>query len=323
MKNHNDYLHELTTSGEFRLARLEIPDIDNEPVIRVNAPDIVEQEQCLFHRDVAAAVDYLDILHAYVLSGVNERRPAPVVRFADGEYAFYRYSLECNGLYRQAESKGAIRRAMPLHIAAFRSLSESGKLAPLVFPGNVARQPKRGLFAFLRRSGEEGVAVSFLNFLRDNGIRLTDANYVPFYAVYAYLTSEAFARLADKRKLCILNADSNPEACRQWFARFASEPTISCIDIPAEYVATQWETMRADVLKRVPPDTDICLTGAGVGALLVCCDVAARFRIPVIDAGHVLNMMNGREDKSNGARLYTIRKSKGPLPGAPSRTPSP
>jgi hypothetical protein len=37
--------------------------------------------------------------------------------------------------------------------------------------------------------------------------------------------------------------------------------------------------------------------------------VAKRFSIPAIDAGHVLNMMNDRVDKSNGARLYTLWKN--------------
>ena len=317
MEIRHDYLQELTASGEFRFARLDLPDIDNEPVLAVNAPAMAEEEVCLFHRSVTAAVEYQEMLHSYLLASLAERRPAPVVRFADGEYAFYRMSLECNGLYRQAESKRAIRRALPLHVSALRSLAQGGKLAPLVFPGNVAPRPRRGLFSFLGPSQEPGHAAAFLDFLAANAVALTGANYLPFYAVYAYLTSEAFARLCDGRKLCILNADADPKACSRWFARFASTPTISSIDLPAEYVATRWERIRGDVLDRVPPDTEICLSGAGVGALLVCCDVASRFLIPAIDAGHVLNMMNGRVDKSNGARLYTLRKAQGPRAGAP------
>ena len=56
----------------------------------------------------------------------------------------------------------------------------------------------------------------------------------------------------------------------------------------------------------IPQDVDLCLLGAGIGALLACVDVAETFNVPAIDAGHVLNMMNAREDKSNGARMYTI-----------------
>jgi len=68
--------------------------------------------------------------------------------------------------------------------------------------------------------------------------------------------------------------------------------------------------MKEHILSQVPSDVDLCLVGAGVGSTLVCVDAAAKFCIPALDAGHVLNMMNGREDKSNGPRLYTIRKDK-------------
>lgn len=314
MRNDREYVHELLDDGEFRLSRLDLPDIDNEPVIRVNVPGIVEQETCLFHHSVAEGVDYLDLLHNFVERGMTERRPAPVIRFADGEYAFYQFTLGCNGLYRQAESVAAIRKAMPLHIDAFKRLTGSGKMAPLIFPGNIGRGRKRTFRSFFRRS-EEVSSASFLNFLQEHGIALTGENYIPFYAVYAYLTSEAFARLVDGRKLCILNAEYNPDACRDWFARFASKPEIVFIEIPAEYVATRWDAMREGILGRIPPDTDLCLAGAGVGALMVCVDVAARCAIPVLDAGHVLNMMNGREDKSKGLRMYTLRKSEGRMTG--------
>jgi len=319
MRNDREYLNELLNGEEFRLARLDLPDIDNEPVIRANVPEIVKQETCLFHRGVADGSDYLDILHHYIRAGMEERRPAPVVRFADGEYAFYQFTLGCNGLYRQAESVAAIRRAIPLHIEALRRLAAGGKMAPLIFPGNIGREKRRGILSLFRRS-EEVSAASFLNFLQSHGIALTGENYIPFYAVYAYLTSEAFARLVDGRKLCILNAEYNPEACRDWFARFASKPEIVFIEIPAEYVATRWEAMREGILGRIPPDTDLCLVGAGVGALMVCVDAAARCAMPVLDAGHVLNMMNGREDKSNGLRMYTLRKSTERTAGA---TPEP
>jgi hypothetical protein len=56
----------------------------------------------------------------------------------------------------------------------------------------------------------------------------------------------------------------------------------------------------------IPSDTDICLVGAGIGALLVAVDVSKKFNIPAIDGGHILNMMNSREDKSNGDRMFTL-----------------
>ena len=75
-------------------------------------------------------------------------------------------------------------------------------------------------------------------------------------------------------------------------------------------MATQWSSIKEGILKQIPPDLDLCLVGAGIGSLLVCVDVSNQFSIPAIDAGHILNMMNGRADKSGGARLYTIRETR-------------
>ncbi len=128
--------------------------------------------------------------------------------------------------------------------------------------------------------------------------------------VYAYLSSPEFAAALNEKKICILNSEYNPEQCLNWFAQFHSHPHLTFVDIPAQYVATRWEKNKKEILDKIPSDAVLCLAGAGVGALLICADVARSFSIPVIDAGHVLNMMNGRVDKSNGARLYTLRKTQ-------------
>ena len=201
---------------------------------------------------------------------------------------------------------------MPLHSDALRRLAQAGQLAPLIFPGNDGGGERKGLLSFLRRSSPDPSSATFLNFLRDNGITLSGDNYLPFYVVYAYLTSATFARLVDGRRLAILNSDFDEAACRAWFARFSSRPELSFTKIPAEYIATRWEKMREDILARIPSDADLCLVGAGVGALPLCVDVAERLSIPVLDAGHVLNMMNARQDKSKGLRLYTLWKTAGP-----------
>jgi hypothetical protein len=300
------YLERLQQSGRFRFKKLLIKDIDNAPVLKMNTPQMADEEICLFHHNVLTGDDYLTILHHTISRGLLERKTAPIVRFADGEYAFYNYDLSCNGLYRQAESIDAIKKAMPMHIRAIRTLAGSGKLSPLIFPGNVTHK-KKGLFKFFPRSKEESSAATFLNILFHNEIELTAENYIPFYVVYAYLTSEDFIRLVDGKRVCILNAEFNGESCTKWFARFSSHPYLSFVEIPAEYIATRWEAMKERILKQISPDADICIVGAGIGSLTVCVDVAERFSIPAIDAGHVLNMMNDRVDKSNGARLYTIR----------------
>ena len=301
------YLDSLISNQTFRFDKLTLNGIDNTPILKVNVPEIIEQETCLFHRDISDGDGYFEMLHNFIKSGISTRRTAPVVRFADGEYAFYQNSLHCNGLYQQAESVESIKKAMPIHIEALKILAKSGKFASLIYPGNV-RQEKKGVFSFFRKSKEDDSALKFIEFLFNYNIKLTNKNYIPFYIVYAYLTSNDFGNLVNGKSICIISSECNMDACKQWFVKFSSYPDIVFAEIPDSYVATRWESIKEKTLNQIPSDIDLCLVGAGVGSLLVCVDVATKFSIPAIDAGHVLNMMNGREDKSNGPRLYTIHK---------------
>lgn len=287
----------------FRFASLVVAGIDNSRAVERFGPGIRAEEVCLFHEEVASGDAYTEMLGERVTTGMRNRTGTPIVRFADGEYAFYRGSLRCNGLYEQAESVEAIRKAIPAHAEDLRYVAETGLLAPLVFPGNVAR--KRAPFPrFWKSVGDDGAA-RFLEFLREHGVRLTRTNYIPFYVVYAYLTSGAFAAAVDGKKVCILNSDIHLPSCTAWFFALSSRPVLVPVPIPASYVATRWDSMRDEVLRTVPPDADLCLVGAGVGALRVCADIGRRFSIPALDAGHALNMMNDMEKKSDGARLFT------------------
>ena len=302
------YLERLISNQTFRFDTLALNGIDNTPILKVNVPEMIEQETCLFHRDIFDGDGYFEMLHNFIKTGISTRRAAPIVRFADGEYAFYQNSLHCNGLYQQAESVESIKKAMPIHVEALKILAKSGKIGPLICPGNV-RQKKNGVFSFFCRSKGDGSALKFIEFLFNHNIELTNKNYIPFYIVYAYLTSNDFGNLVNGKKICIISSEYNMDACTQWFAQFSSHPDIVFTEIPGSYVATHWESMKENVLSQIPSNIDLCLVGAGIGSLLVCVDMANRFSIPAIDAGHVLNMMNGREDKSNGPRLYTIHKA--------------
>lgn len=296
----------LTGTTRFRFDALAVTGIDNSPVVERFGPGIRDQETCLLHEAVPSGDACVGMLAERVRKGMSERVGTPVVRFADGEYAYYGLSLGCNGLYEQAESVEAIRKSIPAHAEDLRYVAGTGILAPLVFPGNIG--PARRKFpAFWKRSGEDGAA-RFLEFLRGHGVLFGGTNYVPFYVVYAYLTSRAFAASVDGRKVCILNSDIDMASCVAWFSALASRPSLVPVPIPASYVATRWNSMRDEVLRAVPPDTDLCLVGAGVGALRVCADLSRRFSIPALDAGHALNMMNDMEKKSMGPRLYTMHR---------------
>jgi hypothetical protein len=295
------------SGGErFHFARLSIAGIDNEPVLAINAPGQREEEICLFHKSVASGDAYMGLLAGRIEAGLKKHVPLPVVRFADGEYAFYSGSLKCNGLYRQAESVAAIKAAFPAHVEALSYLAASGIVAPLVFPGNT--RERRGLRALFGKGDGKDLAIQFLKLLAHNHIQLTETNYIPFYCVYSYLSSTRFAQAVDGKTVCIVNSDFNAAACAAWFERAGSHPKLVHVPIAASYVATQWDSMREAVFRSVPENPDCFMVGAGVGALQICVDAARRFSVPAMDSGHILNMMNDMESKSAGPRLYTFRR---------------
>lgn len=304
-RQQGDHLDRLLAQDGFAFAPLQIEGIDNGPVIRRFGQQMAREETCLMHRDAAGGDGYLQRLHTFIEARLSSPRPGPVVRFADGEYAFYRGSLDCNGLYRQADSKAGIRRAIPFHVAALKTLVDQGLAAPLIFPGNTDPVPAWPLSWLNRRQGATG-GRAFLRFLDDSGIILSAASYLPFYVVYAYLTSPRFAALVDGRRLCLVNADWNADACERFFERRGARPRLSYARIPDALVAVHWPRMRDALMTAVPRDADIFLVGAGVGALPVCVDLAVETGRPVIDAGHVVNMMNDMAAKSNGARMYSL-----------------
>lgn len=299
-------LEHLLGSKHFRYARLAIEGIDNEPVFARNAPGQREEEICLFHESVSSGDAYIALLADRIEAGIKNRSSLPVVRFADGEYAFYSGSLKCNGLYRQAESVSDIKAAFPAHAEALRYLAASGIMAPLIFPGNT--RERRGLRALFGKKDGRDWAIHFLKFLACHKIRLAQTNYIPFYCVYAYLSSTRFAKAVDGKTVCVVNSDFNEAACTAWFERAGSRPKLVHVPIPASYVATQWGSMREEAFRHVPEKPDCFMVGAGVGALEVCVDAARRFSAPAIDSGHILNMMNDLESKSAGPRLYTFRR---------------
>lgn len=294
--------HHLQT-GEFVFQKLVISGIDNKAILSKGIPGMPDREYNLFHKSISSGDDYVALLARRFRSAMENRQPFPVARFADGEYAFYAESLKCNGLYKQAESVDAIRSALPFHISALRELSKSGMLAPLVYAGNI-RRPNLLHRLFGRRYYDDE-APGFLEFLKKQDIALTGSNYVPFYVVYAYFSSPRFAEDMDGRTICIVNPDFNLSECTAWFAKAASFPRLYHVPIADSYVATQWKALREKVVQSIPERPDCFFVGAGVGALEVCIDLGRHFSVPAIDAGHILNVMNGLQSKSGGHRLFT------------------
>lgn len=290
----------------FRFDRLRIDGMDNAAAIERFGDSMREQETTLMAPDIVDGNAAIANLHAFIWG--RGRTAAPVVRFADGEYAYYRRYLKgCNGLYAQAESIAAIAAAEPTHIEALRFVGQHGQLCPLIYPGNSGpvRSPMQRL---LRKFPEQSSLSEWLAYAAAAGVVLTPGHYTPFYAVYGYLCGPAFARAVDGRHVLLLNDTYNEAAARDYFARHNSHPRITHVSLPASYVATRWTEIKEALMAQYPDDVDIALVGAGAGALLVCADTARRLNIPAVDAGHFLNMLNDKLDKSGGVRLFTVYK---------------
>lgn len=295
-------LHRLLANDRFYFDRLVVSGIDNEPVIRRLGKFHREAEECLLSSDCPSGDAAVEALSGRIGSAIG-RQALPVVRFADGEYLFYLQSMKCNGLYQQAESVEAIREALPNHYKAMRWVAENGILANLVSPMTV-RGARRTLRKFWKRTLGDDLAVRFLDLAAVEGVWLTHSNYVPFFAVYAYLSSPEFCMLMDGRVLGVVTSDFNAAAMKAWFARRGSCPSLVHVPISPCHVATGWHRMRDTVMRQLDPSVDLWMVGAGIGALEVCADIARTLSRPAIDSGHVLNVMNSLEWKSNGPRLY-------------------
>lgn len=295
-------LLEAYQSAGFSFRTLGIRGIDNSEALAIS-PFLSDQEVALMASDMLDGDAYLQQIEGAVRSAVEQRKALPMVRFADGEYWFYSLSLRCNGLYRQAESVKHIRAAIPEHIRALQYVSENGFLCPLVFPQN-AFPKKRKLRDVLRGKNRGGSALDLLLLLDRNGVQLNSKNYMPFYVIYAYLASTSFFSLVNGRKVCLINSDVDLKNARDWFSRHNSNPELCHVPVPEKYMATRWPEVKDDVLRQIPDDVDLCLAGAGIGAALICASVAAEKSCPVIDAGHIFNIIHNNEKKRGRPRLF-------------------
>ena len=72
-----DRLQELLTA-DFRIDKLLLEGIDNELVLNVNSPRMVQEEMCLFHNNISNGDEYCSILHNFLSTAVSSHLPAPV-----------------------------------------------------------------------------------------------------------------------------------------------------------------------------------------------------------------------------------------------------
>lgn len=278
----------MTLPRGFRLACLNFSALNQQQDVPSSS------EWSFFGDDTSSGDEYLLRLHHCIETAIQQHKPFPLVRFADGEFAFYRKSMNVNGLYTQASNESEIEAVLPYHIEALRHVAFFGRLCPITYLYSIS-------WVTLKE------CLEFIGFLYHNRIDFVPGNYIPFYAVYAYLTSYTFMYLIADKNVCVVTDEFDAGAFEVWTAQFNVKVNYRFVQIPSSRIAVEWHLHRDDTLSKITNDTDLVLVAAGAGAGPVCADVALKFNIPAIDAGHVINLMNNKVQRSNGHRLYTYR----------------
>lgn len=282
-----------TIPKNFRLARLNFTTIGHG--IGLNS-EAIDECYALFGNDVASGDEYLLRFFNLVEAAIHNHQELPIVRMADGEFAFYRKSIKVNGLYQQTRGEQDIIQALPYHIACLQRISQIGLLCPITYLYNIS-------WVTLYE------CATFWDFLESINASLTPSNYLPFYAIYAALTSLTFMTLIDHKDVLIVSDQFVPQALDSWNAQFHVTPNYKFVSIPSQYVSTDWLSYRDSTLAEIRNigNVDLVMVAAGAGAVPVCHDVARELQVPVIDSGHVINLMMNNAARSGGHRLFCFR----------------
>lgn len=126
---------------------------------------------------------------------------------------------------------------------------------------------------------------AFRTWLDINAIRLTMANYAPFYFVYALLTGPERHRLFSGRRVLVIHSATGPkqDAIRRTLIREGAKDVL-------------WHTISPDrslydvvPVGRFVGAVDLCVFGAGIGKPAILAQLEP-LGVPCIDAGYVMEV---------------------------------
>lgn len=138
-------------------------------------------------------------------------------------------------------------------------------VTPLIFPGNLQIIPS--LRKDLKDRRKPVLVHFFLSFLSSHEIWLISDNYVLFYEICTYLTSNSLMSTYRVKNICILNPEIKIRLAGEWFNKSGNRECISSVCIPSECVATSWRQYKSITLVLIVKGSVICLAGAGIGSL--------------------------------------------------------
>ncbi|MEI6239040.1 MAG: hypothetical protein WCR51_01490 [Planctomycetia bacterium] len=246
---------------------------------------------------------WFDSFASHVASSVG-RRFLPVCRMSDGEFFFLfgrqppslRLSAAARFRRRIRQALGSLRgMARGFHASTAASVSsgdfsaaEWRRYRPLLSQDYLAVLEAGVLgihLSYGKSAFQEHYFPAIARWLAQADRRLTLANYVPFYFVYALLRGPRFREIIANRRLLVVHSatgvkrDSIIAALRQHGARSVSWLAISSNRSFADTLD----------LSSVTDAPDACLVGAGIGKSRVIRQLEP-LGVPCIDAGYAFEV---------------------------------
>lgn len=252
--------------------------------------------------------DWYGSFHQRLKRAIEERTYFPVCRLSDGEYRIL--------FGEQAPS----RRHPPgayckhwlhylYHTSRAQLLGFSGRTGGGVVAGRYSRRELRHLREQLRQGLAEvlhsGVAAAHLSFgpkpfqeqfhpalgrwLQEQKLALTLQNYVPFYFIYALLTSPEARELFAGRRLGVVHSAEGGKRAR--ITRSLEALGVSSLT----WQTISFQRSASDTLPGVlfSDGVDCVLLGAGVGKLALFSQLRP-LHCPIIDAGYLFEVWAGQ-----------------------------
>ena len=239
-----------------------------------------------------------------VQKAIARKTAMPIVRFADGEYAFYRYPWMQRPLPAGRE-RGGDPQGPALARRGHANACPPRQIAPLVFPGKRGKR-NGGSFPFCanrRRMTRRSVFSIF----SPQTVSSSRRQLRPFLRCLRLSRDRPFCKAARRQ----IGLRGQPGIQRESFevgSRRSRAPRGSCT---RRFAESSCHPLGYDAGERAVEHPARCRFLPRRGGRRGPAGLRRHGRalpIPAIDAGHVMNMMNDRVDKSNGPRLYTLWK---------------
>jgi hypothetical protein len=241
--------------------------------------------------------------------GAVGKQYLPVYRMADGEFALL---VGWRSPYRRAK--------LSLRVAgAFRELSEKVSGGGIktcwgeAYRGETAKRARTRMIEAMSRVAESGILAAYFavrpdgwgeqyiapvcKALDSHGIVLSEANLVPFYAVYALLSGPCRERLLEGKRILVvtsLHGDRPEQIRRGLLAAKAASVDLLAVS-PGSSMFDQPDSQRFEGM------VDLVLVAAGIGSVNVL-DRLRTLSVPVIDCGIALECF--MDSRKRGERPF-------------------